>query len=213
MVPDQPARIVALDEPVLVDAGVERRLQAPGQPAPQLVAVDRLDCRAHVDRAVPGFVGREFRQPRHVPAVVPCRAGGQRTARARRHAVLARAQHQAGRQPAQIPVERAWQRLVEIVHVEHRVAFRRGEHAKIGQMRVTAQLHHHARAGQRGEVGGHHRGGAAQERERRDTHALLPQAEQLRQAVGALGGEQGCRFRAFGAGNPGFHHRNQAVLF
>ena len=48
---------------------------------------------------------------------------------------------QAGRQPLDVPLERAGQGLVEVVDIEDQPPRGRGERPEIGQVRVTAQLH------------------------------------------------------------------------
>ena len=43
-------------------------------------------------------------------------------------------------QPLHVPLERAGQRLVEVVHAEDEPAVRRGEDAEVRQVRVAAEL-------------------------------------------------------------------------
>jgi hypothetical protein len=50
---------------------------------------------------------------------------------------LPRSHLEAGCETLDVPLERARQRLVEIVEVEDEVAFRRGEAAEIGEVRVA----------------------------------------------------------------------------
>jgi len=47
---------------------------------------------------------------------------------------------EAGREALDIPLERARERLVEVVGVEDEVAFRRREAAEIGEVRVAREL-------------------------------------------------------------------------
>ena len=48
---------------------------------------------------------------------------------------------EAGHQPFDVPLERARQRLVEVVDAEDELPVRGGEDTEVGQMRVAAQLH------------------------------------------------------------------------
>ena len=75
---------------------------------------------------------------------------------------------EAGHQPLDVPLERAGQRLVEVVEAEHQPPVRGREAAEVRQVRVPAQLHRQAGPRGAGQVGGHQVGGAAVERERRD---------------------------------------------
>ena len=65
-----------------------------------------------------------------------------------------------------VPLERSGQGLVEVVEVEHQPPVRGGEHPEVGHVRVPAQLGADSGARPGGQVGGHHRGRPAQERER-----------------------------------------------
>ena len=57
-------------------------------------------------------------------------------------AVVARGDQHAGRQPLDVPLPGARQRLVEVVDVEHQPPLGRGEHAEVRQVRVAAALNH-----------------------------------------------------------------------
>ena len=73
------------------------------------------------------------------------------------------------------------QRLVEIIDVEQRIAFRRQEGAEIHQMAVAAGLHIYAGAGLAREIDGHERRRAAQKCEGRLRHALSADRNEARQ--------------------------------
>ena len=87
---------------------------------------------------------------------------------------------QAGRQPLDIPLERAGQELVEVVDVKHQPPRGRGERAEIGQVRIPAQLHPQPRAGGGGQVGRHRQRRPPEERERRHQHPPVPDRQQFR---------------------------------
>ena len=97
-------------------------------------------------------------------------------------AAVATGHREAGHQPLHVPLERSRQGLVEVVDAEDQPPVRRGEHAEVRQVRVTAELHVEPGAGRAGEVGGHRVGRAAEERERRDQHAAVADRHQLRDA-------------------------------
>ena len=106
--------------------------------------------------------------------MAPILAGGayrQRAAGGGGQAMPRAAQHETGGQAFDIPFERAWQGFIEIIDVEQRAPFGRGEAAEIGQMRVTAELHGECRVRQAGQVLRHHCGGATVEGEGADAHA------------------------------------------
>ena len=48
---------------------------------------------------------------------------------------------EAGHEPLHVPLERARQRLVEVVDAEHQPPVGRGEPTEVGQMRIAAELH------------------------------------------------------------------------
>ena len=80
--------------------------------------------------------------------------------------VLPAGDDQAGRQPFDVPFPRAGQRLVEVVDVEHQVAFGRGEQPEVEHVRVPAQLRPDPGLRGRGQVAGHDGRRAAVEPER-----------------------------------------------
>ena len=78
---------------------------------------------------------------------------------------IARRDFEARRQSLHVPLERARQRFVEIVHAEDVGAFRRPEGPEVREVRVAAQLDRESGSRQRRQIGGHDRRGAAIERE------------------------------------------------
>ena len=76
--------------------------------------------------------------------------------------------------------------FVEIVQVEHEVRFRGAVAAEVRDVRVATRLHQKPRGGQRGQIGGHGKGRAAKEGERRGRHAAVPLRHQEGQAIGIL---------------------------
>src|SRR5262249_7440441 len=91
------------------------------------------------------------------------------------------------------------QRLVEIIDVEYEVLLRGRECPEVHQMAVAASLDGNAGARLMLEVLGHHRGGAAQERERTYKHALVANRYQLRHAVAIARGKDGDRITIAGS--------------
>jgi hypothetical protein len=99
-------------------------------------------------------------------------------------AVLAPGDPDAGRQPPHVPFPRAGVGLVEVVEVEDQVALRRGVEAEVAKVGVAADDRLDAGAGQGGEVLGHERGPAAQERVRRGHHAPDAKGDQAFEPAG-----------------------------
>jgi hypothetical protein len=146
--------------------------------SPGAMVGDGLDRVDQVDPLRPRLDRRQRRQPGDLRDVGAGGVARQRPGSVRGKAGLASAQDQAGAQSLEVPFERRRQGLVEIVDVEHRPAFRRGEAAEIGQVTVAAALHHEPGPLCPRQVGGHHRGGAAQERQRRGLHAAVADRQQ-----------------------------------
>ena len=108
-------------------------------------------------------------------AVDDCPSIGVEAAVAPRHG-------EARDQPFEVPLERAGQRLVEVVEVEHQRPIGRRVRTEVRQVRIAAELGVDARPRQPGEVGRHQVGGAAVEGEGRDEHPPVAQRHQLRDA-------------------------------
>ena len=102
---------------------------------------------------------------------------------------------QAGRQPLDIPLPRAGQRLIEVVDVEDKAALGRAEDAEVRQVRIGARLH--GQPGHRGggQVSGHRQRRAAVVGERGDHHPAPPHRHQLRNPRPGLLFQQGQRVR------------------
>ena len=114
-------------------------------------------------------------------------------------AVVARRDREARRHPLQVVLERAGQRLVEVVQVEQQLPLGGREHAEVRQMGVAAELNLQAGPGRVLQVGGHDLGRAAVEGERRDQHPPVAHRHQVgltgrillleqRDRVGAISG-------------------------
>ena len=78
-----------------------------------------------------------------------------------------------------VPLERARQRLVEVVDAEHQPPVGRGEHPEVGEVRVTAELHVETGARHPCEIGGHEVGPSPVEGEGRDEHAPVADRDEL----------------------------------
>ena len=83
----------------------------------------------------------------------------------------------------------ARQRLIKIVHVEQDIVLGSNEGAEVHQVAVAACLHRYSGHWLGGQVCRHHRGGAAQERERVDRHARITLRHKLRNAIRIALGE------------------------
>ena len=108
----------------------------------------------------------------------------------------------AGGHPLDIPLPRARERLVEVVRAEDQPPVGRREGPEVRDVGVPAGLHDDAAVGGPREVGGHHRGGAAKEGERRQQHAPVADRQELLDARGGLMVEQGDGIRPVGRGRP-----------
>ena len=103
-------------------------------------------------------------------------------ASALREAVVARRDREARRHPLHVVLERARQRLVEVVQVEQQRPLGRREHTEVRQMRVAAELNRQAGPRRVLQVGGHDLGRAPVEGERRDHHPPVTHRHQVRLA-------------------------------
>ena len=101
-------------------------------------------------------------------------------------AARAPANGDAGHQAFHIPFPMAAGGFVEIVQIEHEVRFRGAVPAEVRDMGIAARLHQKPRGGQGGQIGGHGKGRAAKEGERRGRHAAVPLRHQEGQAIGIL---------------------------
>ena len=101
-----------------------------------------------------------------------------------------------------VVLERAGQRLVEVVQVEHEGSFRRRVHAEVREMRVAAQLD--VQPGRRRvlQIGGHDLRRAAIERERRHHHAPVTDGHEVGLARRVLRFEQRDGIRSVRRGRP-----------
>ena len=177
----------------------------------QLAFLLRLGVGSHGRQ---DLVGREARIPDvHGPHLgelghrlpVGGNAGaGCRTCVGRREAVVPPADHEARRHALDVVLERARQRLVEVVQVEQQRALRRREHAEVRQVRVTAQLDVEPGGGGPREVGGHDLGRAPVEREGRDHHPAVTNRHQVLLAGGVLLLEQSHGVGTLGRRRPAF---------
>ena len=81
---------------------------------------------------------------------------------------------QRGKRPSlEVPLEGSADGLVEVVDVEHQPPVGSSVGAKVAHMRIAAELGDNAGIGQRRQVGGHHRHGAAEVAEGRVGHHLV----------------------------------------
>ena len=101
-------------------------------------------------------------------------------------AARAPANGDAGHQALHVPFPRTAGGLVEIVQIEHEVRLGRAVPAEVRDMGIAARLYQKPRGGQGGQVGGHGKGRAAEEGERRGCHAAVALGHEERQPIGIL---------------------------
>ncbi len=80
----------------------------------------------------------------------------------------------------EVPLPGSGQRLVEVVCIEHKGAFGGPKEAEVGQVGVPTRLHQDVGSGGLGKVECHHSRSAAVVGERRLTHSLMSQRDQIR---------------------------------
>jgi hypothetical protein len=97
-------------------------------------------------------------------------------------AVVARRDREARRHAGHVVLERARQRLVEVVQVEQQGPLGRREQTEVRQMSVAAELNHQAGPGRVLQVGSHDLGRAPIEGERRHHHPPVAHRHQVRLA-------------------------------
>ena len=109
---------------------------------------------------------------------------------------------ETGHQPFHVPLERARQRLVEVVDAEHQPPIGGGENTEVGQMRIATELHVQPGPRRTGQIGRHRVGRAAEERERRHQHPPVADRQQLAHPRSGLLLQQLDRIAAIRGGLP-----------
>jgi hypothetical protein len=163
------------------DPPLERRALTPTD----LVA-GMTEDPAHVKARVPQL---EVAQHGELPHRVPIRTHrslGRPLLLCRRQPELAARDHEARREPLDVPLPRTARRLIEVVDVEHQLAIGRSEAAEVRQMRIAAQLHRDAGTRRRRQISRHQLGRTAKERERRRQHPAMTDRHQLRFSLRGL---------------------------
>ena len=128
---------------------------------------------------VPDVHRAHLRELRHRLAVGPHR-GERHVARVGlREAVVARRDREAGGHPLDVVLERAGQRLVEVVQIEQQRSLGRCEQAEVRQVGVAAELGEEAGPRRVLEIGRHDLGRAPIERERRHHHPPVADRHQV----------------------------------
>jgi hypothetical protein len=169
--PDGPGAGLSL--PLLEGADEELvavRVELGAEPGGQLVGVEAL---------VPGVEEALACELAHPFAVLAHRPLDDQPSPAGRQVDVAAGDLDAGGHPLDVPLPGAGQRLVEVVGAEHEPAIGSREPAEVRDVRIAAGLDDKARAGGVGQVGRHHRGRAAEERERCGQHPPIPDRHQL----------------------------------
>ncbi len=171
--------------PAGVEAGAEARRQFVG-----------------VEALVPGLEHRLGGELGHPAAVLADRRGDDPAPALASQPELPRGDLDARRHPLDVPLPRPRQRLVEVVGTEDQPPVGRREAAEVVDVGVAADLDHEARVRRRGEVGRHHRGGAAVEGEGRGGHPPVADRQQLGDPRLGLAAEDRDRVLAVGGGRP-----------
>ena len=138
-----------------------------------------------VDPAVPDLKRRKIHEREHVFAISRhCARRSSVRSFVRQIGCLGR-HGDARRQTLDVHSEiDARQRLIEIIDVEEDIVFGRVERAEVHQVTVATGLHWRSRHRLMGEIGRHHRRGAAQEPEGGRYHALVALGQKLRHPLG-----------------------------
>ena len=95
-------------------------------------------------------------------------------------AVVTRRDREARRHALHVVLERARQRLVEVVQVEQQGPLRRGEQPEVRQMSIAAELNHQAGPGRVLQIGGHDLGRPPIKSERRHHHPPVAHRHKVR---------------------------------
>jgi len=136
--------------------------------------------RALVDARVPDGEVRHRGEAANRLPVHPDGRAHRLSPRLAADAVLAGGDRDARGEPLDVPFERAGKGLVEVVDVEHELPLRRGEAAKVREVRVAAELDVNRRTGRACEVRRHHVRRAAVEGERGRDHPSVADRDELR---------------------------------
>ena len=163
----------------------------------QGTALQLSDGAINIQPQAPELLQRQRRKPAHRLAIGAATAAGQAFLALSGQPELASGKHQAGEEAAQIPLERTAQGLVEVVEIEEQCPFRRGVVAEVEQMGIAAELNLHTAAGQRRQVGGHHRRRPAEAGEGIRGHAGVTHRHEPSEAIGILRLQQRDRIGAF----------------
>jgi hypothetical protein len=134
-----------------------------------------------VDPGVPHVDGAHRGEATHPFAVGADGRGDDGPAVPGGESVLPPGDDQAHGQPLEVPLPRPGQRLVEIVDVEHEIAFGRAEQPEVEHVGIAAQLHTEPRSRRVGQIHRHDRGSAPVEPERGLRHPPVPDRDEFRQ--------------------------------
>ena len=151
---------------------------------------------------VPDVHGAHLREPGHRLSVCPYRGERHIVRLGLREAIVACRDREARGHAFDVVLERARQRLVEVVQIEKQGSFRRCEHAEVRQVGIAAELRDEAGPRRVFQVGGHDLGRASVEREGRDQHAPVAHRHQVRLAGRVLFFEQCDGIGAVGSRGP-----------
>ena len=171
-------RLHAVLRAALGDVRLERASR-PWRPSTSPACVTSRDEVVDVDPRVPEVeVPHRGERPDALP-VRPADLAVDRRPLLVVEAAVAAGDGEARDEPLDVPLERAGERLVEVVEAEDDPPVGRGEAAEVRQVRVAAELGVEPRPGPAREIRGHQVGGAAVERERRDEHAAVADRDEL----------------------------------
>ena len=161
-----------------------------------------LHDRLHLQPCVPDVERALLREIQHRKAVRVRGSDVDGSPLLRAEPALAAGNGEARDQTLDVPLERPGQRLVEVVQAEHETPVRGRVHAEVRQVCIARQLDGQAGPWRRREIRRHHARRPAEERERREKHAPVPDRHQLRDARSRLLLEQLDRIRPIRRGRP-----------
>ena len=144
-----------------------------------LLVADPVEEVPDLEVLVPGVEGPPPGRSAHPQSIFLDPRHHDRPPIGRSETSIASSDLETGREPLEIPLPRTGKRLIEVVDVEHHLAFGSAEHTEIRQVSVTAELHGDPRPWRGRQVGRHDQRGAPVERERRDQHPPIPDWDKL----------------------------------
>ena len=179
----RPVRVVyELWEVAFGSAALARLRQGLDRAAADPGILNARDQHVGLDGEVPQVQDFHLAELGHMLAVGPDTAEHRIPGDGFAEAVVATGDHNAGRQPLEVPLPGRREGLIEVVEGEDDLPFRGGEAAEVDQMRVSAALHADAGRGSARQIQRHGVGRAPVEGEGRQHHAPVAQGKEIGEA-------------------------------